>query len=202
MSYLVIAIIILVTMSLIGNAWKASKSNSYQRAIDDLERERNRKDIVLHDNDSKWPPEVITIKREENYHTHYIGYTADGRQFFAYNTFHVAINEVSDPLAWNRYRKEYVVLYLFDAEGNYLETKHWYAGTTDKIERGVISSKLAEFISELGEITYSDIRVKPFSLVIDDITFGLIPDDLIESIELEPSSTISFHAPWNGEYET
>jgi len=41
-----------------------------------------------------------------------------------------------------------------------------------------------------------------FQTKIDGVVFGLVPAEEIESIELQPSSTIAFHEPWDGEYDT
>lgn len=63
-------------------------------------------------------------------------------------------------------------------------------------------AQLEMWIAELGETVYCDIEVKCFRTVIDGITFGLIPDYENCSIELEPSSTIAFQRPWDGDYYT
>jgi formate hydrogenlyase regulatory protein HycA len=63
-------------------------------------------------------------------------------------------------------------------------------------------TKLDEMIAELGRFEFSDIEVKPFQTVIDGVVFGLVPDEEHETVELEPSSTISFQEPWDGEYYT
>lgn len=145
-------------------------------------------------------PEKIPIQRIEDYHTHFVGKTEDGRQFFGYETF-VFPNGIptSD---WEKYRKEYVVLYIFDQEGNHLKTDHWYAGTTSETDETVIRERLEQMIRELGQTTFSDIEVKPFQTIIDGIVFGLVPNEEEETVDLEPSSTISFHEPWDGEYDT
>lgn len=145
-------------------------------------------------------PEKIPIQRMEDYHTHFLGKTEDGRQFFGYETF-VFPNGVptSD---WEKHRKEYVVLYIFDQEGNHLKTDHWYAGTTSETDETVIRERLEQMIRELGQTTFSDIEVKPFQTIIDGIVFGLVPNEEEETVDLEPSSTISFHEPWDGEYDT
>ena len=57
-------------------------------------------------------------------------------------------------------------------------------------------------ISELGEVEFTDIEVKTFQTTIDGIVFGLITNEEYETVDLEPSSTISFHEPWDGEYDT
>jgi hypothetical protein len=57
-------------------------------------------------------------------------------------------------------------------------------------------------VNELGEVEFRDIAIKPFKTVIDGVEFGLIPNEETQSIELQPSSTIVFSEPWNGEYFT
>ncbi|MBI3221336.1 MAG: hypothetical protein HYZ44_17630 [Bacteroidetes bacterium] len=145
-------------------------------------------------------PERIPILREEDYHTHFLGKTEDGRQFFGYETF-VFPNGMpaSD---WEKHRNEYAVLYIFDKEGNHLVTNHWCAGTTSETNQPLVRKKLEEMISELGNIEFSNIEVKPFQTVIDGVVFGLVPNEEYDTVDLEPSSTISFHEPWDGEYDT
>jgi hypothetical protein len=146
-------------------------------------------------------PEVIPINREEEYHTHYIGTTGDGRQFFGYQSF-VFPDGYPTSDDWTQARKEYVVLYIFDKQGNYLDTKHWYSGTTAETDDEVSTQKLEEFISELGPVTFTDITVKPFQVIIDGFVFGLVPNKKGNCVELQPGNTISFQEPWDGEYYT
>jgi hypothetical protein len=57
-------------------------------------------------------PRRILIKRDEDYHTHYVGFTADRRHFFGCETF-VFPDGVPDSGDWTQSRKEYVVLYVY-----------------------------------------------------------------------------------------
>ncbi|RAW02200.1 hypothetical protein [Pseudochryseolinea flava] len=125
----------------------------------------------------------------------------DGRQFFGYQTF-IFPDGVPISGDWTKSRREYVVLYIFDSDGNYLETKHWFAGTTAETNDAITKDKLEAFIKELGPTVYKDICVKPFQTMIDGFVFGLIPDEASRVVDLEPSSTISFSWPWDGEYYT
>jgi len=139
----------------------------------------------------------------EDEHTNFIGRVTDGRQFWGYQTFvfkrpYSEINKEE----WQQNRLEYLVLHTFDKTGNYLSSKHWFAGTTDQADQEKMYSKLEEWVEELGDIEFADIEVKLFQVTIDGITFGLVPDKETESIELQPSSTISFQEPWDGEYYT
>lgn len=145
-------------------------------------------------------PSKIPIQRIEDYHTHFIGKTRDGKQFFGYETFVFANGIPSSD--WEKSRKEYAVLYIFDKEGNHLKTDHCFVGMTSDINHSITRSKLEQMISELGDVEFTDIEVKPFQTIIDGIVFGLIPNEEYETVDLEPSSTISFHEPWDGEYDT
>ena len=148
-------------------------------------------------------PEIIPIMRIEDYHTHYLGKVHDGRQFWGYQTFVFSkpIDAISGD-GWTKHRREYIVLHTFDINGNYIKTDYEFCGTTDICDDERSIQKLEDFISALGDTEYTDIAVKMFTTIIDGYTFGLIPNEEDENVDLEPSSTISFHEPWDGEYDT
>jgi formate hydrogenlyase regulatory protein HycA len=147
-----------------------------------------------------WIPKLLPIMREEDYHTHFIGRTQNGEQFFGHETFVLPKGDLNQE--WEKSRKEYVVLYFFDSKGNHSKTNHWFAGKTAEIAPDATRNKLEEMVNELGEVEFRDIAIKPFKTVIDGVEFGLIPNEETQSIELQPSSTIVFSEPWNGEYFT
>jgi hypothetical protein len=150
-------------------------------------------------------PERIPIQRIEDYHTHHIGMTEDGKQFFGYEFF-IAPKDFVYPsgisaLDRKKYYRAYVVLYIFDKEGNYLMTNHWSAGVSET-DDSITSAKMEQMIYELGNVEFKDILIKPFQTVIDGYIFGLIIDEKLRTVELQPGSAISFHEPWDGEYDT
>lgn len=149
---------------------------------------------------SDWHPELIPITREEDYHTHYLGETESGELFFGYETF-VFPNGINSA-DWQNERLEYAVVYMFDKKGNHIETKYKCAGKTSHLPIGETSRLLEELLKELSNLSFKNIQVKPFKTVIHGIEFGLIPDTEFKMINLQPSSTISFSAPWDGEYYT
>ncbi len=138
--------------------------------------------------------------REEDYHTHYLGETKNGLLFFGYETFVFPNGYSGDN--WQTDRIEYALVYLFDKNGNHIETKHKCAGKTSEIRPGTTKLLLDELLAESEIHEFKDIKVKPFRTDIDGIEFGLIPNDEYKVIELQPSSTIAFGEPWNGEYDT
>jgi formate hydrogenlyase regulatory protein HycA len=149
-------------------------------------------------------PDKLPIMRMEDYHTHYLGKVADGRLFWGYQTF--AFNkpyaEIQQGDDLKKHRKEYVLVHTFDKNGNYLTTKYWVAALTTDLNEQQLENKLEELVTELGDIVLQDIEIKIFQTQIDNITFGLIVDEETEMINLQPSSTISFQEPWDGEYYT
>ena len=149
-------------------------------------------------------PDLIPIMRMEDYHTHYLGQCNDGRLFWGYETFVFAKSyfDLKVDEDWRPHRNEYLVLHTFDKKGNYLETKHWLAGTTAESDQSINDAKLNEMISDLGEVKFKNIKVKTFQTIIDGEIFGLISNEEDETVDLQPSSTISFQEPWDGEYYT
>lgn len=150
-------------------------------------------------------PAKIPILYAEDDHTDRIGYTPDGRQFMAFATF-----AYSPPYAqltpaqqaeWASYRREYVVVHLFDGEGNYVSTNSWYAGTTASCEEAQIEAQLQQMLAALGEVRYGDIAVKPFQTQREGITFGLVADEPAQQVWLLPNDLL-FMEPWQGEYYT
>lgn len=146
-------------------------------------------------------PEKIPILRMEDYHTHHIGKYENGNQFWGYGTFIFPDIKHIHFKNWEKYRREYAILYLFDKDGNFNEAKHEFAGMTDSLKFDT-ESKIEEMVSKLGKIEYCNIEIKPFEIEIDNFKFGLIPNEESMMIELQPSSTIAFSEPWDGEYWT
>ena len=148
-------------------------------------------------------PEKLPIARMEDYHTHYLGKTVAGRLFWGYETFAYSppIAQIKDKNVW-QYRSDYAVLHLFDDEGNYQSSKSFTCGKGILCKGDILTDKIEEWLSELGEFTYCDIEIKLFQTIIDGFTFGLIPNKECSMIELEPSNTIAFQEPWDGEYYT
>lgn len=95
----------------------------------------------------------------EDEHTNFIGRTANGRQFWGYQTFAFKkpYSEIKKE-EWQQNRLEYVILHTFNKEGEYLSTRHWLAGTCDQADSVEMYSKLEEWIEQLGETEFTDIR--------------------------------------------
>jgi formate hydrogenlyase regulatory protein HycA len=149
-------------------------------------------------------PDKLPIMRMEDYHTHYLGKVADGRLFWGYQTFvfDKPYAEIQQEDNWRKHRKEYALVHTFDTNGNYLTTKSWVADSTTNLNEKQLEDKLEEFVKELGDIFLQDIEIKIFQTRIDNIIFGLVVDEETQMINLQPSSTISFQKPWDGEYNT
>ena len=138
-------------------------------------------------------PQIVRIKRD-NYQAKHVGRTAGGRQFFLTAPF--------VPL-----ERDFVALYLFDADGNLLEFRIDDLGAREEFndERGreIVASRL----EGLGEIAFGNIAIKPFSVERFGIEFGLIleaptDDEGQWSATFEPGDYMAFYPPWNGDYDT
>ncbi|GAA5511234.1 hypothetical protein Rcae01_06750 [Novipirellula caenicola] len=57
-------------------------------------------------------------------------------------------------------------------------------------------------LSQLDDVQFCDISVRPFQIQIDGVNFGLVADDDHGCVHLQPGSQITFMEPWDGEYYT
>ena len=144
-------------------------------------------------------PQKIAIDHDD-YHAEHIGRTNKGEQFFLTTPFEPAINEEKGC--------EYIALFKFDKEGNLTEhiiDEFGPRGSYDEDER---KEKYYARLKELGEVQYSRIEVKPFSVERNGVNIGLIarePEDEEDewAVELLPGNYMAFFEPWDsGEYDT
>jgi hypothetical protein len=144
-------------------------------------------------------PELLLIKRMEDLQTALIGRCETG-QFFVTET--LPIVGKSDSKLPERDRL-YVVRYLFKLDGEFLNAEHAKINCcSGRDYLRPVEEKKSEFLDSLGPYEFCDIAVKPFSITIDEIQFGLVYSEGTESISLEPGPTITFMEPWDGEYNT
>jgi len=148
-------------------------------------------------------PKSFLINRYEDYHTHYIGDFKNTNQFLIYQTFAFMkpFDQIKDE-DWKEFRHEYVVSFIFDSTGNLRNHDYLNAGSTKEFKQDEIDNWINNKLSELENYKFSNIQIKPFKISIDSIDFGLIPNYESGMIEMQPSNTIAFSAPWNGEYDT
>jgi len=78
--------------------------------------------------------------------------------------------------------------------------KYWKERDLDDITKPWY--KLDEMVTDLGKVKYMDIAVELFDVEIDNHKFGLIANLDSQCVQAQPSSTISFYEPWDGEYYT
>lgn len=136
-------------------------------------------------------PERLTIAHDD-YHAEYVGHTHDGRQFFLTTPFEPGGNE-------------YLALFLWDADGAFLEAKVENFGLRGTYERDAVTRLGGQWLTELGGITFGDVVIAPFSVERFGSQIGLIPDlhDDQWWVELLPGNYMAFFEPWDsGEYDT
>jgi len=120
-------------------------------------------------------------------------------QFFVTETLPIAGESYSKLPKKDRL---YVVRYLFKATGEFFSVEHAKIDCSRGGYLPLVEEKKSEFLTNLGLYEFCDIVVKPFSITIDEIQFGLVYSEQTESINLEPGPTITFMEPWDGEYYT
>lgn len=127
-------------------------------------------------------PDILPIRLMEDMHTKFVGRCADGTQFF--------LNEFNDDST------EVVVLYRFDADGIYLDHN---VRRTDSTQAEALKTEL---LVKLESPVFCDIAVRPFSVSVDAVNYGLLVDAEDECVHLQPHTQITFMDPWDGEYYT
>ncbi len=142
-------------------------------------------------------PERIPIKRDD-YHAKYVGLTPDGRQFFFTTPYVLASREPGC---------EFLARFLFDSQGNLCEDTIDNLGPRNEMDGDSYLKLSRQRIEELGDVTYGDILVKPFSIERFGVTFGLIPFPPQQEngnwwVEFHPGNYMAFTDPWDGHYDT
>lgn len=165
-----------------------------------------------------FPPESLVIPHDDHHGT-LVGRTADGDGFFITTPFTAGPRPADS--------REFVACYRFAPAGDLREAKIESLGSRadlvgaarahllpgNAVEGNSKTRQVIErFLAELGDVTYEDIRVRPFRVERFGIAFGLIPDsadDLDEDedymphyVTLLPGNYMAFYAPWEGEYDT
>jgi hypothetical protein len=144
-------------------------------------------------------PTIIAIDHDD-YHASHVGRDSVGRQFFLTTPFVPAIGGKSG--------REFVALFLFDPSGNFLEAKVDDMGPRSQIDEATCRAAFEKRLSELGDVRYERIEVKPFETEQFGTVFGLIPrppeeDDDDWWVELQPGNYMAFTEPWDsGDYDT
>lgn len=162
-----------------------------------------------------FPPEQLVIPHDD-YHGKLVGKTRSNDQFF-----------ITTPFTWgaDESGREFVALYLFDKEGKLKSATIDELGSRESLvgenaaqvlpgnmsQENDASKKIIEkHLMGLGEVSYEDITIIPFSYEKYGIKFGLIPDeeeDMDEDedpfyVTLLPGDYMAFSEPWDGEYDT
>lgn len=149
---------------------------------------------------NKRVPKTFPINHDD-YHARYVGRLSDGRQFFLTTPFEPAIG--------NNAGCEFVALFLFAADGSFLEARIDRLGPRKDLDEAHRDSVIQARIGELAAAgsTFRRIRIAPFETKQHGTTFGLIPhqpedeeDEL--TIELHPGNVMAFFPPWEGDYDT
>lgn len=130
-------------------------------------------------------PKKILVKREVNYHTHYIGKYGNNLAFIGFPFYGGSLQ--TRPLA---------VLHLLDSNRSLVSSEIW---EREKIDDAELELKKA--INRLENATYCDVETTRFSVVLNGLTFGFIAREDGECIKYQPYG-LAFFPPWDGYYDT
>ena len=144
-------------------------------------------------------PDLIAIEHDDH-HARHIGELSDGRQFFLTTPFVPAMGDNAG--------REFVALFLFDEDGEFLEARIDDLGTRSGLDPEDARRIYEQRLAELGEVEYGGIEVQPFAVERFGTTFGLVPrppemDGEDWAVEMQPGNYMAFYEPWDsGEYDT
>jgi len=145
------------------------------------------------------PPELVAIDHDD-YAAKHIGRTRDGRQSFLTNPF--------VPASGSDAGREFIALYLFDADGRFLDAHIDDLGTRANLDQAAAKHLYDQRLAELGPVDYERIEVQPFQVERFGTTFGLVirvPEDEedVWAVEAQPGNYMAFFEPFDsGEYDT
>ena len=161
------------------------------------------------------PPETLRVPAEGP--IEYVGQLDDGTQYMSFITGAVpdGYRFNLDNEDWRKVKSWIGVLHLFDAQGNHQRSEARHGGYDFEGWDAACDKAWAEVHTMFTPyrakwLKRFDIFVKPFSLVIDGITHGLVyratqfEDDgpIFEGVFLAPRD-IMFHPPWDsGQWST
>ena len=111
-------------------------------------------------------PARIPIAHDDR-HASRIGHLKDGRQFLVTTPFVPALG--SDP------GREFIAVCVFGADGALSEARIDDLGVTAEVVEDAAHALLERRMAELGELSFGDIEVQPFSVERFGTPFGLIP---------------------------
>lgn len=132
----------------------------------------------------------------DHWHMLNVGILKDGRVFF--------VDTQLDPSKGAT--KDFVCTFVFDSTGRLSEHSIELIGVRGSYPVGSVRDALSRHLTALGDRSTNDVWVKPFSVLSNGTTFGLIPRQTTSGhwrVEFMPGNTFSFCAPWDvGGYDT
>jgi len=140
----------------------------------------------------------------DDYHVPFAGTAQDGRRFFL-------SNELFGQRPDSASASSFVATFFWNADGSFESVD------ISEVDRpaGIPSAQAVaagpedvtnRMLLNLGDFTLEPIEVAPFSIDVDGVTFGFVPEEIDEdevSIQIAPGNFIAYYEPWDGEdYDT
>ena len=135
----------------------------------------------------------------DDHRAKWVGKTRFGIQFFATTPF--------VPAGGGTPGCEYIALYLWKADGQFLEARIDDLGPRKGLDRNEAKDLLLRRVHGLGQFTKCVIKVAPFQVERGGVVFGLVPrapedEDEDWTVLALPGDYMAFNPPWDGDYET
>lgn len=144
------------------------------------------------------PPPIKIAIDHDDYAARYVGRTKDGKQFFLTTPFVPAMD--------NEPGTEFVALFLFDDDGNLVESNVENFGPRATMDQAKSKATITRWIEELGDLDYERIEIKPFALERFGYSIGLIAEQNAAGewlVSMLPGDYMVFFEPWDsGFYDT
>ncbi len=115
-------------------------------------------------------PDLLPIRYMDDLHTNLIGCSKQ-EQFMIVDYYGCGLPNL------------YVVKYVFNMSGEFKNAK--YAKLAEDASGQEMQNEKNRFLSELEPYELCDIRVRLFEVTIDDLAFGLLYSEKIQSVNLE-----------------
>ena len=129
-----------------------------------------------------------------------VGAAEDGRRFFLTRPFVPGGDDAPG--------REFLALYLFDAQGRLIEARIEDLGTREGLDEAKVAATRVRWLDSLGPTTPERIWVAPFRIERFGVEFGFIPQgpedpDDDWCVVAEPGDFMGFWPPWTtGDYDT
>lgn len=140
--------------------------------------------------------ELLVTIVPDKYNIDFAGRIPNGNQVFVTSDLHYD--------ATLKTTTDFVVEYVWDEPGNFVEGKVYVVGVRGEYENADAAKLQDKIKADYTNFEPGTISVKPCTFVHDGIEFGFIPriEDDYKVVEVMPGNCLCFTEPFDGSYDT